>query len=242
MSEAFSIQFDAERVARVAQINEATSPEQVASLLGLGRFNAAISIHAGAAGASTDIIESVRAMVSTELAPMASKYQIAVLDGGTDVGAIGLMGEARRTTKGTFPLIGVTPADHALYPGSLEGSERQPLEPNHTHFALVTGGSWGIESRVLVNLGRALAYRRVALLINGGEIVRREALMLAQAGNDLLVLSGSGRVADEIVDGLKRGTSDNIIQETLAVGRILVCTPDTIIEQLTTLLHLDDIR
>jgi hypothetical protein len=242
MSEAFSIQFDAERVARVAQISETTGPEQVASLLGLPRFKSAISIHAGAAGASTDIIEALRVMFNTELAPMASKHQIAVLDGGTDVGVIGMMGEARRIAKGTFPLIGVTPAEHALYPGSAKDGERQPLEPNHTHFALITGGSWGVESRVLVNLGRALAFRRVALLINGGEIVRREALMHARAGNDLLVLSGSGRVADEIVDGLKRGTSDNVLQETLALGRIRVCTPDTIIEQLVSLLHLEDVQ
>ena len=240
MNEAFSIQFDGERVARVAQINETTSPEHAASLLGLTRYKSAVSIHAGASGASSDIIEALRTLFNKELAPMASKYQIAVLDGGTDAGVIGMMGEARRISKGTFPLIGITPSDHALYPGGPEGGERSPLEPNHTHFALVSGGSWGVESPVLVNLGRALAFRRVALLINGGEIVRREALMHARAGNALLVLSGSGRVADEIVEGLKRGTSNNILQETLALGRIQVCTPETIAEHLMSLLHVED--
>lgn len=240
MNEAFSIRFDSQRVARVAQINESTSPEHVASLLGLKRYNAAVSIHAGASGATSDIIEALRTLFNLELAPMASKYQIAVLDGGTDAGVIGMMGEARRISKGTFPLIGVTPAEHALYPGGPKRGERSALEPNHTHFALVSGGSWGIESRVLVSLGRALAFRRVALLINGGEIVRREALMHARAGNDLLVLSGSGRVADEIVDGLKRGTSNNILQETLALGRIQVCTPETITSHLMALLHVAD--
>ena len=70
--------------------------------------------------------------------------------------------------------------------------------------------------------------------------MRREALMHARAGNDLLVLSGSGRVADEIVDGLKRGTSNNILQETLALGRIQVCTPETITSHLMALLHVAD--
>lgn len=240
MSEAFSIRFDPTHTARAARVNDTTSPEAISALLGLGRFSAALSIHAGAAGASPDVFATLRDTFNSELAPLASRHQIAILDGGTNVGLVGMMGQARHHSRGDFPLIGITPSLVATYPGGPTEGDRTALEPNHTHFALITGGSWGIESRALVNLGRALAFRRVALLINGGEIVRREALMIARTGTDLLVLSGSGRVADEIVDGLKRGTSDNILQETLAVGRIRICTPETLVTQLTALLHLPD--
>jgi hypothetical protein len=238
MGEAFTIRFVDGHTARAARVSAYINPEEAATLLGLGHFPASLSIHGGAASTSPEVVESLRKMFYDQLEPLASKYHIPVLDGGTKSGVVGMMGAARGEAHGTFPLIGLTPADTALYPNGPTNGKREPLDPAHTHFALVTGGGWGIESNLLVRLGRALAFRRVALLINGGEIVRREALLHARAGNQLLVLSGSGRVADEIVDALKRGSSNNLLQETIAIGKIQTCTPETLTDHLIQMLHL----
>ncbi|MHB8625366.1 MAG: hypothetical protein ACYDBJ_15060 [Aggregatilineales bacterium] len=238
MSEAFTFHFADGHTARAARVSAYTSPEEVAMLLGLGRFPASLTIHGGAASTSPDAIEALRGTFHDQLAPLASKYHLPVLDGGTTSGVVGMMGASRAEEHGTFPLIGVVPADTALYPNGPTNGVREPLDPAHTHFALVTGGGWGIESNLLVNLGRAMAFRRVALLINGGEIARHEALLHARAGNQLLVLAGSGRVADEIVDALKRGSSDDILKETVAIGRIQTCTRETLTEHLIQMLHL----
>jgi hypothetical protein len=238
MGEAFTIQFADGHTARAARVSAYISPEEAATLLGLGRFPAALSIHGGAAGTTPEVIQELKATFHEQLAPLASKYHIPVMDGGTTSGVVGIMGAARAETQATFPLIGVAPADTTSYPKGPTDGKRESLDPAHTHFALITGGSWGIESHLLVNLGRALAFRRLALLINGGDIVRREALLHARAGNQLLVLSGSGRVADEIVDALKRGSSNNILQETIAIGKIQTCTPETLTDHVIQMLHL----
>ncbi len=241
MGNAYKLRFSNGQYARIAFVTDQADPGLVRSLLGLRRGACALVLHVGAALASQDVIDELRPMFEM-LVPFASQNQIVIVDGGTSSGMVGMMGEARLDKNGTFPLVGVTPADHVLYPGQHDWNaddSRVPLEPNHTHFVLVKGGSWGIESQVLVSLGHVLARRPVALLINGGEIVRKEALMHARLGTPLLVLAGSGRVADEIIDALKRGTSDNILRETLAIGKIRVCTPESLLQNLQEVFGLE---
>jgi len=235
MGRPFKIRFDNGNYARVASVKISEEALDVRALLRLPYMDYALSVHAGAASADEQLIADLKTVFPAQLAPLIAAHNVTVLDGGTQAGLVGIMGALRQQTNGTFPLVGVLPADGAELPGEVPTDTRYSLEPNHTHFALVQGGSWGVESDLLVNMGRVVARQPVALLINGGEIVRKEALMHARAGNPLLVLAGSGRVADEIVDALKRGTSNNILQETLSIGKIRVCTPETLVEQLTLL-------
>jgi SLOG in TRPM, prokaryote len=241
VAEAFNIKFENGQQARAARVSEYTGVEDVGALLNLQRAKAALTIHAGAAGASKEDVERILHIFEEQLAPLATKHQLPIFDGGTLSGVVGLMGVARAKTNGTFPLIGVVPFETVSYPGGATGEHLAAIDPNHTHFAMVEGGSWGVESRLLVNLGRSVSLRRVALLINGGEIVRKEALMHARAGNALLVVSGSGRVADEIAEALKIGTSNEMVRETITVGfgRIRACTLDTLMPQLIQMLHLE---
>jgi hypothetical protein len=175
-----------------------------------------------------------------ELAPLASKHQIAMIDGGTASGFVGMMGQARAASRGTFPLIGVTPLENTALP-SLSGEDRYELEAHHTHIVLVKGGHFGIESEVLIGLGQALSKNPIALFINGGEVVRREARMNARRGIPLLVMEGSGRLADELVMALrKRETSSDILRETIQIGVIRTCTAETLIPELKNLLGIKE--
>jgi len=244
VSEAFTIQFDNGQRSRAAKVSARVPPYEVITLLGLQRARAAITIHAGAAGTSPEIIDSLKDIFHEQLAPLATRYQIVMLDGGTASGVVGMMGTARQATNGTFPLVGVAPLGKVTYPDFTLvplSTPDTPLDDNHTHFALVDGEDWGTESWLLISLARALAIRRAVLLINGGEIVRHEALMHARAGNDLLVMAGSGRVADEIVTAIESGHSDDtVIRALLATGRAHICTPDTLTPLLVKILGLPD--
>ncbi len=239
MGSVFKIRFGSHHYARAMYVEPNASPGAVRAHLRLPYCPYTLLIHAGADGATAQLTETLMPIFRDELAPLATEFGIAVLDGGTQQGMVGLMGDSRRLTNGTFPLIGVAPGEAVLYPGSSTDGIRFPLDPNHTHFALIKSDQWGIESTLLLGMGKVMARHRVALVVNGGEIVRREALLHARQGTPLLVLAGSGRVADEVVDGLKRGTSNEILLETLRIGKIQVCTPETIVGQLRNMLHLE---
>lgn len=240
MGNVFKIRFSNGNYARAVHVTPHEAPETVRIRLRLHFYRNALLVHAGAGGATAELVTELEPIFRDDLAPLASRHRIAVLDGGTEKGLVGLMGDARRDTKGTYPLIGVAPGDAVLYPGSPTDGIRFPLDPNHTHFVLIKSDEWGIESSMLVGLGKTIAQHQVALVVNGGEIVRREALMHARQGTPLLVLAGSGRVADEVVDGLKRGTSNQILLETLKIGKIQVCTPETMIVKLRSMLNLEN--
>jgi hypothetical protein len=87
------------------------------------------------------------------------------------------------------------------------GMSTAPPEPNHTHLVVVPGGRWGDERPWLLAVAAAVSAGRprAMLLVNGGPLARREALEAAADGVPVLVLRGSGRVADELADAVDRG-------------------------------------
>jgi hypothetical protein len=236
----FKIRFESRTHARTVVVNHDMPADEVRNRLGLPLFDRCIMLHAGADGSTEELLKQLEPTFVHGLAPFMSRHNIPVIDGATRAGFVGMMGKSRAATGGTFPLIGVAPFDVVLYPGGSEVGHRVPLDEYHTHFVLVRGGGWGVESDILIGLGRILAKQSVALLINGGEIVRKEARMHARAGTPLLVLEGSGRVADQLVDALKRGTSDNVLRETIQIGVVRTCTPQTLLAELKDLLDIED--
>lgn len=224
--------------ARTVTVNPGEDAELIRSRLRLPVTDYIIALHAGAAHSNGDMMDRLEPVFREHLAPFASRYSIPIIDGGTKSGFVGMMGDARAASGGTFPLIGVLPLANAPVAGADESTEKAELEHNHTHLVLVKGGEFGIESETFVRLARALGRQPVALIINGGEIVRREARMSAALGTPILVLEGSGRLADELSDALKRGTNNEMLRETIAEGIVHTCTPETLIGELKKLLHI----
>jgi hypothetical protein len=111
-----------------------------------------------------------------------------------------LLGQARRKLEGTFPLLGVTISESITYPGGPTGENRFPLESNHSHFLIVKASEFGAESELIVGMATASNIPHLAMIINGGAIVRAEAERHAQNGTPLVVLKGSGRYADELAN------------------------------------------
>jgi hypothetical protein len=154
----------------------------------------------------TDLVR-LRPLFEDILVPAAQSVRAVVLDGGTDSGVMRLMGEARAAAGAGFPLVGVAPAGVVTIPGrDLPGEERIQLEANHTHFVLTPGDRWGDELVWIDRLAAELSVRErsVAVLINGGELARRDIQQSLGAGRPVVVIGGTGRLADELAGDPER--------------------------------------
>jgi len=201
MRQPFHIPFRAGAIARAVRVLPTIDAARALEALRLPPFRGVIVMHGGAGGMSPDDVRAVRGALIAGLAPVAERDRLLVIDGGTRAGAMQAMGEARATVGGTYPLLGVCPAGAVSYPGGpAPSAERAPLDAGHSHFLLVEGDQFGVESRLLVGLLRASGKPGLALIVNGGEIVERELeAHLAQA-SPVVVLGGSGRLADLLAD------------------------------------------
>lgn len=155
----------------------------------------------GAAGISESDAESLRPLFDEVIAPLIESLGAAAVDGGTDSGVMRLMGQGRATAGAGFPLVGVAAAGTVQVPGDspVEG-EMEDLEPNHTHFLLVPGDRWGDESPWLDRVTDCLADGRpsATILIDGGEIAEQDVARSVERGRPVVVLVGTGRLANEL--------------------------------------------
>ncbi len=238
----FNIRFGRSNI-RTVTVEPDADADEVRARLRLPIYDCAILMHVGAGSSTAEIIKKLEPTFREQLAPLAEKYNIAVIDGATNSGFVGMMGAARAAIGGKFPLIGIMPLHYAKLPNlsgeALDSHERHEIEQNHTDLILVKGDHYGVESDLMVRFGKLIGKRVVAVLINGGEIVRKEARLNAIAKNPLLVLQGSGRVADELAEAFKRGTDDDALKETIEIGIIRITTIETFISDLKDLLGLE---
>ncbi|WP_119068568.1 hypothetical protein [Aggregatilinea lenta] len=196
----FTISLGEGRTADAIRVDASASPGAALAALDLPPHDGVVVLHGGAQP-DPALTARITDLLAEGLALLAEHQRLIVADGGTDAGAFAAMGEARRRTDGSWSLIGVCPTDSVTYAGGPAPAEdRYPLEPHHSHFILVDGGGFGVESELLVGLATAGSQPGVALIVNGGEIVAREAQMHAVRGTPLIVVRGSGRTADELAD------------------------------------------
>jgi len=117
----------------------------------------------------------------------------------------------------------VCPAARVTWPGGPRDPERVLLKPHHTHFALTPGDHWGAETAVLFDLAAALSegVPSLALLANGGTVAREEVRHNVRQGREIVVIQGSGRLADAIAAALRSETEpDGDLAALAQAGRI----------------------
>jgi hypothetical protein len=201
LRQAFHIPFHAGAIAKAIRVPPDINPARALDALRLPPFRGVIVMHGGAGGMSSEDVRIVRQALVAGLAPVAQRDRLLVIDGGTRAGAMQAMGDARIAVGGTYPLLGVCPAGAVSYPGGPAPSEEHaPLDAGHTHFLLVEGDAFGVESALLVGLLRASGKPGVALIVNGGDIVEQELEIHLKGGSPVVVLGGSGRLADRLAD------------------------------------------
>ncbi len=174
----------------------------------------------GAGKMSEADLNRLRSLFVKVLAPVAEELGAAVVDGGTDFGVMQMIGQAHAKISGTFSLIGVTPVGKVALPHQIPPEETVALEPNHTHFVLIPGSNWGDESPWLAEVATVLAKGApsIALLINGGEISKKDVSESLKANRPVLAVAGSGRFADALTAALSGEASDEEAKKLVACG------------------------
>lgn len=131
---------------QASRIRIASTDEIAAALDSAGlRLDRAVIVLVGGAGTMGEKeFETVAQALRDEVVPVAERRDAVVIDGGTDSGVMQLIGRARSTLGGRFPLMGVALEGTVLVPGAGAPSpDAVKLEPNHTLFLLVPGTQWG---------------------------------------------------------------------------------------------------
>jgi hypothetical protein len=138
---------------------------------------------------------------------IAEDMKALVICGGTDMGVMAEIGQARQKNNYKFPLIGVAPEALVTWPDGPRtakflwwGKQRWQLEPHYSHFILVPGSKFGDESQWIVDTASILSigHHAVTVLINGGEVSRKDVELSLENGRSVVALSRTGRLADEI--------------------------------------------
>ncbi len=194
------------RAQAVFASDDATA-ETLLGALGVTKPKALITIVGGAQGVD-QLSEAERShllqLFSRGVARAAIELGAAILDGGTHAGVMAMIGQGVADRGRKTQLIGVAPRGKVTFPGGpADGSipDGAPLDPNHSHFVLVNANEWGGEITTMFAVGKELSREiaDLAILVNGGETAKAEILKAVRQRWAILILEGSGRLADEIV-------------------------------------------
>lgn len=123
------------------------------------------------------------------------------------MGVMAEVGRIRKQSQYKFPLIGIAPEKLVTWadgPHSTKflwwGTQRWPLEPHYSNFILVPGDEFGDESPWIVDAATIFSkgHHALTILINGGEVSRKDIDLSLGMGRPVLALSRTGRLADEL--------------------------------------------
>ncbi len=184
--------------------NKRSDLEQAISELGMkGRYPVIVLI-----GGEIDEqqADATRRVIQT-ISRVAEDMRAVVICGGTDLGIMAEIGQTRSRNSYKFPLVGITPEELVTWPGGPHsakflgwGEKRWQLEPHYSHFILVPGNQFGDESPWIVDTATILSkhHQSVTILINGGEVSRKDIELSLANGRPIIALSRTGRLADEL--------------------------------------------
>lgn len=182
-------------------------------------------------------------VIQDGIARPAAELRANVVDRGVDAGPLGLLNAALRERFHQGYYIGVAPEALTHLPNQQKVGERLPLGDAHTHFVLVEGDQWGVESSTLGALVRALAEKAFYLKISlkqatasADESQPWERLYQAENGADKIVLQvcspGMG----------KNENLEKMTREEIFSVRELDLEPDKLANRITYLLNIYSAR
>jgi hypothetical protein len=224
-SRGFELQLGDGRRALALRVPQATPAAEVVAGLGLTPTRGLVVLNGGTAELEPVLAGALRRVVGDELARMAGAQRLTLVTGGTRAGIFALLGEGLAAHGLTAPCIGVVPAGRVTWPGGPSGDgELVPLEPHHTHFVLVDGSAWGDETATLCALTDELARAApsVVVLASGGAVARAEITHHVRQGREVVVIAGSGRLADDIAAALAGDRPPDPAVAPLLGGRFTV--------------------
>lgn len=197
--------------ARLVAPAAGTPAASVLKALEIEQPKALIMIAGGAGGLDEALRPRLVELFNHGIAPAAVGIDAMIIDGGTEAGVMAIMGECVAETGRNSVLLGVAPAGKVTYPGGpAEGSidDGASLDSNHSHFVLVESDEWGGETETMYELSEELSKEMpvLTILVNGGEVAKYEVLQSVCHGWAIIVIEGTGRLADEIAIAIREKT------------------------------------
>jgi hypothetical protein len=206
-----SLRLGAGRTARVVRCSPRPRLPDVIQALGVAVDRPVIVVNGSTTEPSARQGDPLPA-VMTGVAAAAVHDGATLVTGGTDAGVFAELGRALQSSRGPYQCVGVVPAGPTAWRGrpapAGNGHDGDvALEAHHTHFLVVDGCDWGDETDVMLDLAGELAGARpsVAVLVGGGEIAAAELAGHLGAGRRVVVLAGSGRLADDVAQAVRSG-------------------------------------
>jgi hypothetical protein len=230
--------------ARLVTVPTQADPAGVVNALALQPPKAVIIISGGAGQLDDALKPRLTQFFSRGIARVALEMGALIVDGGTESGVMAMMGQGVADRGRQTPLVGVAPAGLVAYPdeaGKAPAQEGTPLEPNHSHFVLVESNQWGGETKTMYDVAAILAQNVpvMTVLVNGGSIAKQEVLRSVREGWPVVVLEGSGRLADEIAALWQEKPDfipDSVVAEIIADGNLHLFSMENTVAGLERLL------
>jgi hypothetical protein len=212
--------------AKLVSASRHTPMANLIESLGISAPKNLILLIGGADELDQKLTSRLTQLFSRGIARAAADAEALIIDGGTQAGVMQIMGQSVVDRGRKSSLLGVAPAGKVTYPGGppVTGNGSAPLDPNHSHFVLVDGNEWGSETETLFELAAAFNVPVLAILVNGGAIAKDELLQSVRRSWPVIVIEGSGRLADEVA-ALKKQPSqieDPVLAEIVEEGDLRI--------------------
>ncbi|WP_265590302.1 hypothetical protein [Saccharothrix syringae] len=155
-------------------------------------------------GLGVDVAATVLPVLRAVLVA-AAKVDAVVVTTGADAGLGHLVGLAAESLEGRWPrLVGVAPSGRVAAEEAEPAGDEVRLNANHDTAVLVPGSGWGEEVPALFRVVDAVVAGKrpaLAVLVGGGGVARGALVDHLSRDRPLLVLAGTGGLADEIAHG-----------------------------------------
>jgi hypothetical protein len=200
-------------------VPEPTLRELKVDAAGVGPSRADLGISAptpvlAVAGTTTtlepDIVDRLLPVLKAVVAGVADRGAV-IVTGGTDAGVFHVLGLAIESSRRQVSEVGVAP-DGVLVTGGAPTEGRSAVDPRLSVLVRVEGDQWGDETPMLSRVVAEItgAEPAVVLLVGGGEVARAELAEHLRRGRTIVVLEGSGRLADDVAAGLTLDTDPDL--------------------------------
>jgi hypothetical protein len=192
--------------AQVLYVDQEASGSELIRALKLPAPRALVVLNGGTAALEPDLDERLAEILCQGLARVAAEDELTLITGATNAGVFKLLGAGLEQWSRTAPCIGVTVARRVSLPDDVD-SDTEQLEPHHSHFVLVDGDEWGDETVMMYRLVEALALDcpTISVFAGGGKIVLQEMQVNVEQGRRMILLAGSGRSTDAVLDARTNG-------------------------------------
>lgn len=209
-----TIFFSDSKSAKFVRVSSNVNIARLIEALDLGSPRSLLILNGGTAKIEGDFTKNLSKLFD-ELAFILIRERITVITGGSNAGIFSLFGKALQRSGGpTAPCIGITVAGRTTV---------NKLEPNHTHFILVEGDSWGDETVVMYRLADELAKNvpSLAMFAGGGEIAISEMKENVSQNREMILLAGSKGSTHKLIEAkIHRDKTEPRFDLILSEGRM----------------------